>query len=517
MITVTVAFLLSLASAMCLTPLVRNAAVRFNVLDQARSSRKIHAQPIPRLGGVAIVLSFYVPLTGLLFFESGTGAQFLERPQSVVAIFVGGALIALLGVYDDVRGSGAGKKFFVQFAVAGLMYALGFRVDEITSPFGMSLSLGPFGLLFTMFWIVGVINAMNLIDGLDGLASGVALAAVGTVLAISYAQGNTLMMLFVAALAGAILGFLFYNFNPATIFMGDTGSMFLGFILATSSIQTSQKSTTAVAIFTPIVALGLPILDTLLALARRAVRGRPLFSADREHIHHRLLSHGFSQKQAAILLYVACIALNVTAIGLAFANGEQTAVVLVALAGIIYLVMRRLGYLQFSRTHFLSDQRRRNRILRDEVKITVEQLRTAEAESDVWESIKQFAPIVGAHAVCLSTKESKDGEEWKTLRAIVDDTFDELAAFGWTFPVPNSRYAETIIEFTWCDGRAEVDRDEEIALENLMEAIGEALDRTAPGVRRGIVADATDRFLRSEMVPPSIKDRIENRRSKTSR
>lgn len=196
---------------------------------------------------------------------------------------------------------------------------------------------------FTLLWIVGVVNAMNLIDGLDGLAGVVALFAVLTTFIVAVNQPNPLMMLFTAALAGAILGFLFYNLNPATIFMGDTGSMFPGFILAAASIKSGQKSSTAVAILTPIVALGLPILDTLLAMARRAVRGRPLFSADKEHIHHRLMSLGMSHRQAAFALYAVCLALNVVALVLVFSNRAAAASLLVALTIVGFFAMRRLG------------------------------------------------------------------------------------------------------------------------------------------------------------------------------
>ena len=174
--------------------------------------------------------------------------------------------------------------------MAGLLYKLGFRIDAIANPFGEPIALGWASLPFTMFWIVGVINALNLIDGLDGLAGGVALVAVITTFLVSLQRGHPLMMLFSAALAGAIVGFLFYNFNPASIFMGDTGSMFLGFVLAATAIQTNQKASTAVAVLIPAIALGLPIMDTLLAIGRRAVRGRPLFQADKEHIHHRLIA-----------------------------------------------------------------------------------------------------------------------------------------------------------------------------------------------------------------------------------
>jgi UDP-GlcNAc:undecaprenyl-phosphate GlcNAc-1-phosphate transferase len=496
-ITASVAFVVSLAVAVVGTPLIRSIAVRRGLLDQARSSRKIHDRPIPRLGGIAIVVAFYAPFVALLGVESGVGYMFYERPNTAIGFFAGGLAIALLGVYDDLKGTDATRKFAVQFAVAGLLYYLGFRVEQIANPFGPDIELGIFAIPFTMLWIVGVINAMNLIDGLDGLAGVVALFAVLTTFIVAVNQPNALMMLFTAALAGAILGFLFYNFNPATIFMGDTGSMFLGFILAAASIKTGQKSSTAVAILTPIVALGLPILDTLLAMARRAVRGRPLFSADKEHIHHRLMSLGMSHRQAAFALYAVCLALNVVALVLVFSNSIAAASLLAALTIVGFLAMRRLGYIQFSSTHFLSDQRRRNRELRTIVRDGSDRLREAATDREVWDVIKQLAPDVGAVAVSLSRQNAPDSEAWTTLRFEVADVppTHEHPAFASSLHVPTSRSPETLVEFTWRDGRSAMDRDEEIALESFAERVAEAFDRVAPGARRSFVSDAASSLM----------------------
>ncbi|MGB5037517.1 MAG: MraY family glycosyltransferase [Blastocatellia bacterium] len=502
MTTASVAFVVSLAVAVIGTPLIRSLAVRRGLLDQARSSRKIHDRPIPRLGGVAIVIAFYAPFVALLGVESGVGSMFYDSPRSAIGIFAGGLAIALLGVYDDLKGTGASRKFAVQFAVAGLLYYLGFRVEQIANPFGPDIELGPFAIPFTMLWIVGVVNAMNLIDGLDGLAGVVALFAVLTTFIVAVNQPNPLMMLFTAALAGAILGFLFYNFNPATIFMGDTGSMFLGFILAAASIKTGQKSSTAVAILTPIIALGLPILDTLLAMARRAVRGRPLFSADKEHIHHRLMSLGMTHREAAFALYAVCLLLNVVALVLVFSNSIAAAALLAVLTIVGFFAMRRLGYIQFSSTHFLSDQRRRNRELRTIVRDGSDRLRGATTDREVWDVIKQLAPDVGAVAVTLSRQTAPDSETWTTLRFEVADAPQphEHPAFASSLHVPTSRSAETLIEFTWRDGRSAMDRDEEIALESFAERVGEAFDRVAPGGRRNFVADAASSLMNSGYV-----------------
>ncbi len=412
--TAAVAFFLSILCAALLTPLVRRLAHRFGALDHALSARKIHGQAVPRLGGVAIVIAFYIPLLGLLLAQSGVG-EFLKHEENfALGLFLGGILIAGLGVFDDLRGAGAGKKFFVQFAVAGMMYFLGFRVDAIANPFGNAIALGWLSLPFTLLWIVGVINAMNLIDGLDGLAGGVALVAVCTIFLVSLQHGQPLMILFSASLAGSILGFLFYNFNPASIFMGDTGSMFLGFILATSSIRTNQKASTTVAVLIPIITLGLPILDTLLAMSRRAVRGRPLFRADKEHIHHRLLGLGLTHRQAVLVLYGMCLLLGAMALMLTYTNSAVITVTLLAvLAGSLFAFLRRLGYIRFELNHLLSDQRRRNRALRAAVRPFTERLRRAGDRQEIWNIVREVVPVFDASFVSLeiATEDAEGGAD----------------------------------------------------------------------------------------------------------
>ncbi len=494
-----------------LTPLVRAWAVARGVLDQARSSRKVHDRPVPRLGGVAIVGAFFAPLVGLLLVQSGVGTMFYENPRSAAGIFAGGLAIALLGIYDDLKGSGAGKKFAVQFAVAGLMYYLGFRIDRIANPFGPDLELGLLAIPFTLCWFVGVVNAMNLIDGLDGLAGGVALFAVGTTFVVAFNQPNPLMMLFMAAVGGAVLGFLIYNFNPATIFMGDTGSMFLGFVLAASAIQTNQKSTTAVAILTPIVALGFPILDTLLAMGRRAVRGRPLFSADKEHIHHRLVSLGLSHRQAAVSLYAACLALNTVAITLIFANSTQTAVALGILAIVTYVIMRRLGYIQFDQAHYLSDQRRRNRNFRTRLREIAETLKACEAEEHVWDTVKDFLHDVGACWISVSRRVGIDGETWITKHSGAGAGASEHFVFTSDVAKRNGGAASVMLELGWDDGRTEMDRDEEIALEALVEHIADAYGRLALRSSRSSLGERAQEFMANTLVPAPLRHRFRNR------
>ena len=470
-----VAFLLSVVIGALLTPVARRLAKHIGGIDHAMSSRKIHKAPIPRLGGIAIVCAFYAPLVALLLTDSDVGRLFYAKPAQAVGLLAGGAVIAALGIYDDLRGAGSKTKFIVQFAVAGLVYALGYRIDSLANPFGQPIALGWLGLPFTMFWIAGVINAINLIDGLDGLAGGVALVSVVTTLFAAVMHGDPLMVLTTAALAGAILGFLRYNFNPASIFMGDTGSMFLGFVLATTAIESHQKSPTAVALIVPVVALGLPITDTFLAMARRAMRGAPLFQADREHIHHRLLARGLSHRQTVLVLYVASAALGLVALALASASGLQAAMVLLGLAVAAGLLLRYLGYMRFERTAEVLELRRRNLKIRSSVGEIAERLRDAAHVGHVWDSVKDAAPVLGAHYVSLRLVEER-AHGPRHLR-FVEGVDQAERFFRSQHSLRGERPDSGVIELGWADGRNSITRDTELAVEQLCTHVRHALTR----------------------------------------
>jgi UDP-GlcNAc:undecaprenyl-phosphate GlcNAc-1-phosphate transferase len=476
--TAALAFIISMLTGTFLTPLVRRLAHRFGALDHARSSRKIHGHPIPRLGGIAIVIAFYAPMVALFLFHGGVGLLFLSDRQHVIGLFGGGLAIAALGLFDDLRGANAWKKFFVQFAVAGVMFELGFRFDLLANPFGEPISLGWANLPFTDLWIVGVINAMNLIDGLDGLAGGVALAAVITTFLVSLQRGHPLMMLFSSALAGSIVGFLFYNFNPASIFMGDTGSMFLGFVLATTTMQTNQKASTAVAVLIPCIALGLPIMDTLLAIGRRAIRGRPLFQADREHIHHKLMARGLTHRQAVLVLYGFCILLGAAALILTYTNSGQTALLLVVLAVVAFIFLRSLGYVRLDQMPAAGADRKRNRAMRATLQPLGRRLKQLRTADQMWPLVIEAGKALGAATVDLRIEVATAGQTSSTATYSQGLGEHETTAdpFRFEFLVPGSRAADRILVLGWTDGRTVIDRDTEIAAEIFCEHLGEALD-----------------------------------------
>jgi UDP-GlcNAc:undecaprenyl-phosphate GlcNAc-1-phosphate transferase len=470
--TAAVAFTSATLVGAILTPLVRDLARRRGALDHALTSRKVHGKPIPRLGGIAIVAAFYAPLVALFFVNSEVGQRFWSDPVRASGLIAGGVAIAALGIWDDLRGANAKTKFLVQFAVAGAMYAVGFRIDRIANPYAM-IELGWFALPFTMLWIAGVINAMNLIDGLDGLAGGVALIAITTTFAVAALHSDPLMLLFTAALGGAVLGFLFYNFNPASIFMGDTGSMFLGFVLATTAIQTNHKSSTAVAIIVPIIALGVPIADTLLAMMRRAARGVPMFSADRGHIHHRLLESGLSHRQAVLVLYGASIVLGCIALAFSYASSSEATWFLLALSGVAYLALRKLGYISVEKAQRVFVERKRNLELRSSIRKVGTRLSRAEDLGDVWQALRIAARRLSASAVALHLPE--DARRYDRLAHGFDEApLDLLRGRYGLFP---ERPGDVHVELGWSDGRTFIDRDSEIAIELLCEHVAGALDR----------------------------------------
>ncbi|MFP2895831.1 MraY family glycosyltransferase [Corallococcus sp. 4LFB] len=487
MITLFAAFLVSLLVALVLTWRVRERALAWGWLDQANSSRKVHVRPIPRLGGIGIVGGFFAPLCALFIVDSGVGDQFLAQTELIVGLFVGGAIIAALGFYDDLKGAGAKLKFSVQFAVALGLYALGFRIEVLANPFGAELTLGLLSLPLTVLWVVGVINALNLIDGLDGLAGGVAFFGVGTHFLLALMRGDVLLCLLMVALAGAILGFLVFNFNPASIFMGDTGSMFLGFVLAAVSIKTSSKSGTAVALLVPVMALGLPIMDTLLAMVRRSLLGRPLFSADKEHIHHRLMSRLLlSHRTTVLVLYALCTLFMLTALGLHFANSMQSALLLSGVGVVIMVLMRKLGYLDVRHMDAVQQTRQRNQELRSLVRSVTAAVRAAGSFQEVWGAVRPLSQGLGLSALELRLRRPHDDVGGGVVFESQQPDAGAATALEVRLDVKEAEALFGALRLVWRDGRAAIDRDEELALEVVADAVAErvaqlvALEAAAP-------------------------------------
>jgi len=343
MVSIIVSFLAALLVSLIITPLVRKISLRRGLVDEP-GGRRMQEEPVPRTGGVAILVAFIAPLAAVYIFQTAVGLRFYKDTMMATGIIAGSIIISLLGLADDVWGLGAKKKLLVQTLVAIGCYLIGFRIESVFLPFVGRLEMGVFGVIITIVWIVGIINAFNLIDGLDGLAAGVGFVALATNFVLGFSGDRLVLCLLVAALAGALIGFLRYNFNPATIFMGDSGSMLIGFVLATTSLMSNQKSSTMIAILVPIIAMGLPIMDTLFAIVRRFLERRPLFSPDRGHFHHRLIALGFTQKRAVLTLYVVSICLAAIALAIHFGRDWQKGLGL-ALMGIVVIVFTRIVWM----------------------------------------------------------------------------------------------------------------------------------------------------------------------------
>jgi UDP-GlcNAc:undecaprenyl-phosphate GlcNAc-1-phosphate transferase len=464
--------LLAFAVAAALTPFVRDIARRHGLVDHALTSRKVHDGPIPRLGGVAIVLAFYAAVTAAMLWSPLGTALSGEPSESAVqtgAFLVGGIAIFLLGLYDDLKGAGAKQKFAVQFAVAGLVYAAGLRIEVVANPFGEAIALGWLSLPLTALWISGAVNAMNLIDGLDGLAGGLALAAAAMTFAASVHTGHLLAMISAAALAGAVAGFLIYNFSPASIFMGDTGSMFIGYVLATSAIQ-PDRQTGEVALLAFVVALGIPIADTLAAIVRRALRGVPLFVADREHMHHRLLDLGFAPKQVSLILWALSALLAGAGMTLA-GCGPGTMLAAVAVAGALGLP--QLGYWRTQSPAALLARRRRNVERRRVISAAGERLRRARRVADLLESLETVGPALGARSIWLHLDAAGTTGDRAPLR--FGPLEDGCPAFRTMHGIFGERSGAGSIEVAWSEERTSLDRDSEIAIELLCDHVAAAL------------------------------------------
>ena len=349
--------LVALVVTNALTPTVRRIARRLGAIDYP-GGRRINTEPTPRLGGVAIYVGFLAAaLIAMVITRSSdivrTGpGMFIRVPtvvqtdRAILGIMVGATFLLAVGIYDDVRGMRPGIKFLAMVLAAAILIPFGLATQFVTHPLtGQSIPVGPWGALFTVVWVVAVVNVINLIDGVDGLAAGITAIAATTLLLTAFHKGDSVAISLGAALVGSAVGFLRHNFNPARIFMGDSGSMFLGYVLGGLSVMGLYKSYTAISLLVPILALGVPIVDTAFAIFRRFRGGRPIYLPDREHLHHRLLDRGLTQRQTVFLLYLVSAALGLGALALAGVNRTASIVTLGVIAAILLVGAQRMGLL----------------------------------------------------------------------------------------------------------------------------------------------------------------------------
>jgi UDP-GlcNAc:undecaprenyl-phosphate GlcNAc-1-phosphate transferase len=356
-----VLFVISACASFVLTPFVGRLAVRIGVVDRP-GERKIHTASVPRLGGVSLVLSIFLTVLVALGLQRVTGRVFALDLEAWGPVLYGGMIVFLVGIWDDVRSIPAWVKFLFQAMATCLVLWFGVQIDQVSLLGGDSLKLGVLGPPLTFLWIIGITNAFNLLDGLDGLAVGLASIVAGSCATIFFLRGDAQDTLLLVILIGALLGFLPYNFNPARIFLGDSGSLVVGYVLAVTAITGSQKGATTLAVVIPLLVFGLPIVDTLLSMTRRFVASRRLlkssrarlkerilcvkhmFEADQKHIHHRLLALGFSHRNAVLLLYALALGLSSLAFFSVLAQYRNAGIILLAVGLATYIGVRKLGY-----------------------------------------------------------------------------------------------------------------------------------------------------------------------------
>jgi UDP-GlcNAc:undecaprenyl-phosphate/decaprenyl-phosphate GlcNAc-1-phosphate transferase len=341
-------FVFSLTLSFILTRYVRSLATARGWVSAPISERHLHEAPLPRLGGVAIFGAFVLSLAAAVivaYFRPEL--RFGSSLRILTTILVPGCLVFLLGLYDDVRSVGPYVKFTVQTIAATMLWLGGLRILDLPVLFGARQLPWFVGLILTVVWVLGITNAFNLIDGLDGLAAGSALFSTLVVFVVALLTHSFLVALITLALTGAVLGFLRFNFNPATIFLGDSGSLFIGFLLSALALEGAQKSPTAIAVAIPVVSFGLPILETSLSVLRRLISGRPVFTADREHIHHKLLQLGLSHRQVVIVLYAVSALFALLSLFLLWPTGSSLGLVLAVVGTGVWLGVQHLGYPEF--------------------------------------------------------------------------------------------------------------------------------------------------------------------------
>ncbi len=318
-----------------MTPIAKKAAIKIGAIDIPKDERRVHNKPMPLLGGLAIYISTIVAT--LLF---------LPLNKDLLSIIIGGTIIVISGVIDDIKGISPRVKLLFQIVASIILIIGDVKIDFISNPFSKEnklLYLKGFSIPLTIIWVVGITNAFNLIDGLDGLTAGIASISSLSLLFVAVQFCYNEVMIISSILAGSCLGFLPYNFNPAKIFMGDTGSLFLGFIIAAISIEGVMKSTAAIAVILPIIVLGIPIFDTTFAIFRRLLNGKSIMEADKGHLHHQLLEKGYTQKQTVLIFYLISGIFGFLAVIVAISNSKQVEFAAMIIIIIAILFASRLG------------------------------------------------------------------------------------------------------------------------------------------------------------------------------
>ncbi len=346
MLTYTKIFLVALLCSLVLTPLVRRLALRWNIVDHPDEHRKLHRGAIPLAGGLAVFGGVVAALVITYFWSPEWRGRFSDDWNSLGALLTASATICLLGLLDDRWGLRGRQKLIGQILVALILISSGLLIRNLTI-FEIPIELGMLAIPFTLFWLVGATNALNLIDGMDGLATSVGIVLSLAISVMAIMTGHQIDALVAMAIAGSLTGFWVYNSSPASIFLGDAGSMLIGLVLGTLAIRCSLKGPATIALVAPTALLAVPILDVSMAILRRLLMGRSIYSADRGHLHHRLLNRGYNQQMTVFIISLLCAVTAAVALYAQFILNDLLAIVAVAAMVAMLVITRLFGYEEF--------------------------------------------------------------------------------------------------------------------------------------------------------------------------
>src|SRR5580693_6103294 len=428
---------LAVLMALALTPIVRDNIGRF-FLDRPDGGRKAHTTAVPRVGGIAIVLA-YVSTFGIAFTLQFSYAVVLHKAlPHILALTLVGLVVFLTGVVDDLVGLTAWQKLIGIGGAAVLAYFAGIHVDIQMLH---RLPAYPWlGFAFTVIWLVGCSNAFNLIDGMDGLAAGIGLVATVTMLVAALTQSNLPLALATMPLAGCLLGFLRYNFNGASVFLGDSGSLLIGFMLGCYGALWSEKSVTLVALTVPLLAVSIPLIDVVLSILRRFLRNRPIFQADRGHIHHRLLDMGLSPKNAVLTIYSICGVVAVLSLIASALHNQFSGLIVIVFGGAVWIGIRQLDYTEFASASRMFLGGKFRQIIDVETRMADFETALAKAASveDCWDQIRSGGQGFGFQEVRMSL-----------CGRVFEETSLDSAKPRWQLriPLPNSQYVNFSRDF----------------------------------------------------------------------
>lgn len=457
-------FVIAAASTALTTPIYILLAKRLNWLDRP-GGRKQHADATATMGGLVIFAVVFAGSLVALRLDNRVGEMLREHTRQILALLVCTACMVGLGMIDDRSGVRPKVKFLVQFVVAVAAVWCGYEINAVTVPILDSVPMpAVVGVILSLVWIVGVTNAVNLTDGLDGLAAGVCFLASSVNAIVAVWLGNYYMAVMMFLLAGALFGFLRWNFHPARVFLGDTGSLGLGMYLALCSLHSAQKAHTVVLILVPLFALGYPIFDTLLTVARRSLRGQPLFASDRDHIHHRLLDRGKSHSAAAIQIYAASVVLCIACLVAVTTNHLAIGLAIVGVLAMAVFCVRFLGYLEWGGWTHRRRLRGDTKLVHAAAALARLKLERARSDRDLLDAVTVFAAELGCTRAALSHRGAI--VEWTAQTS--DNSVDESQTLE--MDLSNAK----LVRFTFASSAPDVEQSR--MLEELCSLLAERLE-----------------------------------------